>query len=109
MADFKQDSDALSKLIQLQAGRHDIRLVWAGKGTEDLVQLCSAHAVQARLAKHLYNGFAELVRMPEMKTLPESMQAQIMGVVLSKQALVDLDTEAHAHRMASTNKPKGSA
>lgn len=104
-----KSGDALSRLIQLQAGRHDIRLAWAGNGTADLVALCNAHAVQARMAKHLWTGMRELMLLPDLKDLPESLQAQIASIVLQAQALVDLDTEEHAQRLAHLNKPKGAA
>jgi hypothetical protein len=106
------DGDALSRLIQLHAGQHDIRLAWLGNGIKDLVALCNAHAIQARLAKHLWTGMRELMTMPEMKELPEAIQAQIMSIVLKSQALVDLDHEAHAERMAKidrTNRTKRDA
>jgi hypothetical protein len=103
----KPDGDALSKLVQLQAGRHDIRLVWTGNGVADLIALCNAHAIQARMSRHLWTGMRELMMMPEMKELPEPLQAQMMSIVLKAQALVDLDTEGHLQRMARADKPKG--
>lgn len=102
----KSDGDALSKLIQLQAGRHDIRLSWVGRGVDDLIQLCNAHAVKARLAKHLWTGLRELMQMPELRELPEPIQAQIMSIVLKSQTLTDLETDAHAKRLAQGDKPK---
>jgi hypothetical protein len=112
MADIvtKTEGDALSRLIQLQAGRHEIRLNWTGKGVDDLVSLCNAHAVKARLAKHLWTGLRELMQRPELRELPEALQAQITSIVLKSQALTDLETESHAKRMASValgEKPKG--
>jgi len=95
--------DALSRLIQLQAGRHDIRLAWVGNGTADLAALCNAHAVKARIAKHLWDGVRELMQMPEIRELPEPLQAQIAAIILKSQALADLDTEAHAVRLANIN------
>ena|SRR5271166_2167865 len=107
----KSDGDALSRLIQLQAGRNDIRLAWTGNGTDDLVSLINAHAVKARMAKHLWTGLRELMHMQEMKELPEAIQAHIASIVLKTQALTELETEAHAKRMANVNanKPKGAA
>lgn len=109
MSEFitKTDGDALSRLIQLQAGRHDIRLAWVGAGTADLIALVNAHAVKARLAKHLWTGMRELMLMPELKELPEPLQAQIASIILKAQVLTDLDTEAHAKRLANSDKPKG--
>jgi hypothetical protein len=101
---IRNDGDALSRLIQLHAGRHDIRLTWTGDGVTDLVALCNAHAVKARMAKHLWTGTRELMQMPEIRTLPEPLQAQIASIVLKSQALTDLDTAAHAQRMAATQK-----
>lgn len=113
MADLTNmpNSDALSRLIQLQAGRYDIRLAWTGRGVEDMVQLVNAHAVKARMSKHLWTGMQELVRMPEMSQLPEPLQAQIASIVLKAQALVDLDNDNHAKRLAAADSklPKGLA
>jgi hypothetical protein len=108
MGDFitKTDGDALSRLIQLQAGRHDIRLAWVGNGTADLLALVNAHAVQARMAKHLWTGIRELMHMTELKELPEMVQAQIMSIVLKAQALTEIENDNHARRLAQTEKPK---
>jgi hypothetical protein len=103
-------TDALSRLIQLQAGRQDIRLAWSGNGINDLVELCNAHAVKARLAKHLWTGMRELMQMPELSLLPEPLLAQMSSIVLKAQALNDLETEENAKRLAAAaNKPKGVA
>jgi len=104
---YKTDGDALSRLIQLHAGRHDIRMNWTGNGTSDLIALCNAHSVKARLAKHLWTGMRELMQMPEMALLPEPIAAQIMSIVLKSQALTALETEAHQRRMAQTDTKKG--
>lgn len=103
------EGDAMSRLIQLQAGRYDIRLAWVGRGVEDLVALLNAHAVQARLAKNLWTGMRELMQMPELRELPEPIQAQIASIVLKSQALTDLESEAHAKRIALLDRPKGAA
>lgn len=106
---IKQDGDALSRLVQLQAGRHDIRLAWTGNGTADLAALVHAHSLKARMAKHLWTGMRELTQMPEMRELPEPLQAQIASTILKAQALLDLETEEQAKRIAIANKPKGAA
>jgi hypothetical protein len=95
-----QSGDSLSRLIQLQAGRHEIRLTWTGNGIADLIALCNAHSVKARLAKHLWTGLRELMQMPEMALLPEPLAAQITSIILKSQALTDLETVAHSERMA---------
>jgi hypothetical protein len=105
----KSDGDALSRLIQLQAGRHDIRLVWSGNGVTDLIAMCNAHAVQARMAKHLWTGMRELMQMEEIGSLPDPLRAQIASIILKAQVMVDLDNDSHAKRMATINKPKGSS
>ena len=112
MADLISNAgDALSRLIQLQAGRHDIRLAWVGNGTSDLLALINAHAVQARMSKNLWTGMRELMQMLEIREIPEPLQAQIASIILKAQALTELDTEEHAKRMANVNanKPKGAA
>lgn len=105
------NSDALSRLIQLHSGRFDIRLAWTGRGVEDMVQLVNAHAVKARMAKHLWTGMRELMQMEELKTLPEALQAQILSIILKAQTLVDLDNDSHAKRLAAADSklPKGLA
>jgi len=103
------EGDALSRLIQLQAGRYDIRLAWKGRGVDDLIELCNAHAVKARMAKHLWTGMRELMQMSEIKDIPETLQAQIYSIILHAQALVDMDNDDHARRLANINKPKGAA
>jgi hypothetical protein len=101
--------DALSRLIQLQAGRHNIRLVWVGNGTSDLITLVTAYATQARMSKHLWSSMRELMMIPEMKELPEPLQAHITSTILKAQALTELETEECARR-ATMNKPtKGPA
>jgi hypothetical protein len=102
----QMEGDALSRLIQLQAGRYDIRLTWSGNGVNDLVELVNAHAVKARLAKHLWTGLRELMAMPELALLPEPLLAQMTSIVLKAQTLADLETEEHAKRLAATSKPK---
>jgi hypothetical protein len=97
---IKQEGDALSRLIQLQAGRHDVKVAWTGSGTLDLIAMCHAHAVKARMAKHLWNGMRELMQMPEIKELPEPLQAHIASIVLKAQALIDLDNDGHTKRLA---------
>jgi hypothetical protein len=104
---YKTDGDALSRLIQLHAGRHDIRMNWTGNGTSDLIALCNAHSVKARLAKHLWTGMRELMQMPEMALLPEPLAAQVTSIILKSQAITDLETEAHMKRMAQTDTKKG--
>lgn len=103
MADLitNTNADALSRLIQLQAGRHDIRLTWVGKGVDDLIALVNAHAVKARMSKHLWNGMRELMQMPELKTMPEPLQAQVASIILKAQALIDMDTDVHARRLVT--------
>ena len=103
---IKSEGDALSKLIQLQAARYEIRLAWSGNGTVDLVALLNAAAVQARMSKHLWAGMRELMQMPEMRELPEPLQAQIASIILKANALTELETEAHTKRMALVNTPK---
>ena len=107
---YKTDEmDALSRLIQLHAKRHDIRLTWSGRGVNDLTELLSAHAMKARLAKHLWTGLRDLMLMPELREMPEAVQAQIMSTVLKSQALVDLETQAHKDKLAAKPPKPGAA
>lgn len=103
------DADALSKLIQLHAGRNDIRLAWVDNGIADLMALCTAHAVKARIAKHFWTATRELMQMPEINQLPEALRAQIASIVLKAQVFVDLEGAEHAKRLAALDKPKGAA
>jgi hypothetical protein len=112
MADLPSPAtgDALSKLIQLQASRHDIRLAWTGHGVQDLTALMYAHSTKARMAKHLWTSTRELLNMPEMNELPEPIQAQIACIILKAQALLELENEERAKKAATaSNRPPGAA
>ena len=63
------------------------------------------------MSKNLWTGMRELMQMPEIREIPEPLQAQIASIILKAQALTELDTEEHAKRMANVNanKPKGAA
>jgi hypothetical protein len=83
--------DAVSRLLQLHAHRNGVRkLKWSGKGPEDIAMLCLDNFHKTALSECLWNGMKELMAMPEMKELPESMQAQIYSIVLKAQANFEL-------------------
>jgi hypothetical protein len=110
MADIVNTTgDVLSRLIQLQAGRHEIRLAWTGHGVADLTACMHAHSTKARMAKHLWTSLSELLSMPEMVDLPEALQAKITATILQAQVLLELENEERARKLAQAPPNKGAA
>lgn len=99
-------------MIQLQAGRYGMRLTWTGNGLTDLVAVMNEHATAVRMSKHLWGSLGELMQLPEMRTLPESIQAQIASIILKSRTLLELETDEHARRLAKVvaeGAPRGAA
>jgi hypothetical protein len=100
------DGDALSRLIQLHANRHGIRINWSGEGVKDLDSLCNVHAANARTSKHMWTGMQEMSQM--LDGLPEALQVKVASIILKSRALNEIESEDHAKRMAlvaSARKP----
>lgn len=86
--------DAISRLVQLHAMRNGIRLKWTGHGADDIALLCNTFFNKATLNDCLWNGMKELMQMPELKELPEPVQAKIFSIILQAQALIELKIAA---------------
>lgn len=82
--------DSLSKLIQIRAGMLGIHLKWTGKAIEDIDTLVLEYFHRKTLNDCLWNGMKELMAMPELKELPEPMQAKLYSIVLQAQANFEL-------------------
>lgn len=82
--------DAVSRLIQLRASRAGVRLNWTKVGAQDLDLLLTDYSNKTLLNQCLWNGMKELMAMPELKELPESVQAKIFSIVLQAQACFEL-------------------
>ncbi|HWX29575.1 MAG TPA: hypothetical protein VNZ53_19285 [Steroidobacteraceae bacterium] len=82
--------DAVSRLVQLHAQRNGVRLKWTGKGGDDVSLLCVDIFNKTALSQCLWNGIKELMGMPEIKDLPEPIQAKIYSIVLQAQANFEL-------------------
>lgn len=82
--------DALSKLVQLRAHLKGVSLKWTGDGIKDIDQLCLDYFYRRALNECLWNGLKQLMEMPETKTLPEPVYAQILSIVLRAQANFEL-------------------
>lgn len=83
-------ADALSNLIQLHAKRNGVNLHWTGRGGDDVAALCVDNFNKRVLGECLWNGIKELMAMPEVKELPEPIQAKIYSIILQAQAIFEL-------------------
>lgn len=83
-------SDAVSNLVQLHAKRNGVNIHWTGKGGEDIAALCVYSFNQRVLGECMWNGIKELMAMPEIKELPEPIQAKIYSIILQAQSVFEL-------------------
>lgn len=85
------NGDSVSRLLQVIA--KDVGLVgmrWGGTGGAD-VRLVMVELYNTRLVRDsLWSGLHELCQMPELKELPESVQAKIMAIILTARANAEL-------------------
>lgn len=96
--------DMVSRLVQLHAGRAGINLKWGGNGPADITMLCTDYQNKNLLSQCLWNGLRELMAMPELKELPEPIQAKIFSIVLQAQAVFELKI-AERNQKAALQKP----
>lgn len=82
--------DSLSKLLQVRAQLKGVYLKWTGDGIQDIDQLCLEYFHRKALNECLWNGMKELMAMPELKELPETLYAQILSIVLRAQTNFEL-------------------
>jgi len=94
--------DAVSRLLQLHAHRNGVRLKWTGRGAEDIALVCVDNFNKTTLSQCLWNGMKELMAMPELKELPESVQAKIYSIVLKAQANFELQKADHTAKNPPT-------
>jgi hypothetical protein len=99
--------DSVSRLLQLRAQRLGIRMIWSGKGVDDMDQLCTDYANKKLLNECLWNGMKELMAMVELKELPEPVQAKIASIVLKAQAVFELGVGDRQKKLEP--KPPGAA
>lgn len=101
--------DAISRLLQLHAKRNGVRLKWTGRGTDDIAMMCSDNFNKTALSQCLWNGMKELISMPEIKELPEPIQAKIYSIVLQAQALFELQKNENNAKQPFVAPPTGAA
>jgi hypothetical protein len=87
---FVSNSDMVSRLVQLHASQANVRLKWSGHGAADIAMLCTDYQNKALLSQCLWNGMKELMAMPEVKELPDPIQAKLYSIVLQSQAVFEL-------------------
>lgn len=97
--------DSLSKLVQLRAALVGIRLTWTGKAIDDIDMLCLEYFHRRNLNDCLWNGMKELMAMPEMKELPEPIQAKLYSIVLQAQAQFELKRAQQLQKQPHANIP----
>lgn len=86
--------DSVSQLLQVQASMAGLKRSWTGKGAEDARRVMADLANAQRLKEVLWKGLGELFDMPELKTFPERVQAQMMSIILNAKANAELDKKA---------------
>ena len=101
------EGDSLSKLVQLQASRNGVRLRWSGNGHQDLLALCLDTSNKTMLSQCLWNGMKELLEMPELKELPDPIQAKIYAIVLQARALFEIELEKRNEKQAQASMKPG--
>lgn len=88
--------DSISRLLQIRADIHGVKLPWCGRAIEDLDALCADYANRRDLNDCLWKGLQTLMEMPELKTLPEPIYAQILSIILRAQGEFELQRLARA-------------
>lgn len=78
--------DSLSQLLQLRAHMVGVSLKWTGNAVTDIDLLCKEYFHRKALNECLWNGLRQLMEMPELKELPDSLQAQIYSIILRAKA-----------------------
>lgn len=86
--------DSVSKLLQVIAKDVGIKnLRFVGKGQDDAKAIL-VDLFNSRLVKDsLWQGMTELCQMPEMKELPEAIQAKMMAIILTARAKIELGSK----------------
>jgi hypothetical protein len=82
--------DSLSKLIQVRAKMAGVYLKWTGLAIQDIDLLVMEYFHRKTLNECLWNGLRDLMAMPEVKTIPEPVYAQLVSIVLRAQANFEL-------------------
>jgi hypothetical protein len=86
------DGDAVSRLLQVAAKTQGITEIrWTGVGHQDVVMVMQELRKALLVKEVFFKGVAQLCKMPEAETLPESMQAQMMGIILSAHSNLELE------------------
>lgn len=91
--------DSLSRLLQVHAREFGVKRVWSGDGRTDARVLLMDFANISNVKECLWKGLQELYSMPELKELPESVQAKLMSVILFARACSELDAKTLAPKV----------
>lgn len=86
--------DSLSLLLQVHAKEIGVKRVWNGDGRIDSRNLVLELHNTRVLKDNLWTGLQELYAMPELKDLPENVQAKLMSIILKARACAELETKA---------------
>lgn len=86
--------DSVSRLLQVHAKELGVKRVWNGDGRVDSRNLVLELHNTRVLKDNLWAGLQELYAMPELKDLPENVQAKLMSIILKARACAELETKA---------------
>ncbi len=82
--------DSVSRLLQTHAKEIGMKRVWDGNGRIDTRNvIIELHNMRA-LKDEIWKGVQELYAMPELKDLPESVQAKMMSIILNARSCAEL-------------------
>lgn len=85
--------DCVSKLLQVLARELGLKRVWSGEGRKDARDILVELHNTMTMKHQLWIGLAELYAMPELKELPENVQAKLMSIILASRANAELATK----------------
>jgi hypothetical protein len=90
--------DSLSKMLQVFGKEAGLKRIWTGDGRKDARDLVfELHNAQIT-RDQLWNGIKDLYSLPELKELPERVQAALMAIILHRRALSEMDTKSLAEQ-----------
>ncbi len=94
MAELKiGGGDSTSRLLQTHANSIGLKRVWCGDGRVDSLNLVVELYNAQLMRDYLWKGLQELYSMPELRELPEAVQAKMMSIILHQRSCAELEAK----------------
>lgn len=90
------EGDSVSKLLQVLAKEMGVKRIWTGDGRQDARAVMADFHNVTQLKDELWKGIRELYEMPELRELPERVQAKLMSIILARRANAELKAKGYA-------------